>query len=93
VELISMRNSTTYFTALTRCIHIVCQQGGSQVVEAAAAGGTVARAQFSRHNVPTSDVGLAGTQLSSSINRTVAFVLTFFNEVTKSTSTSHTVVL
>ena len=38
----------------------------------------------SRHDVPTSEVGLAGTQLSSSIYGTVVFDLTFFNKVTKS---------
>ncbi len=50
-------------------------------------GGTVAGAhlaQSSRHDVPTSEVGLAGTQLSSSIYDTVICDLTFFNEVTKS---------
>jgi hypothetical protein len=34
----------------------------------------------SRHDIPTSEVGLAGTQLNGS----VVFDLTFFNEVTKS---------
>jgi hypothetical protein len=38
----------------------------------------------SRHDVPTSEVGLAGTHLSSSIYGTVVFDLAFFNEVTKS---------
>jgi len=53
-------------------------------------GGAVAgahHAKSSRHDVPTSKVGLAGTQLSSSIYDTVVFDLTFFirlNEVTKS---------
>jgi len=50
-------------------------------------GGTVAEAHLarsSRHDVPTSEVGLAGTQLSSSIYGTVIFDLTLFNEVTKS---------
>ena len=50
-------------------------------------GGTVAGAhqvKSSRHDVPTSEVGLAGTQLSSSIYGTVVFDLTLFNEVTKS---------
>ncbi len=50
-------------------------------------GGTVAGAHHvksSRHDVPTSELGLAGTQLSSSIYGTVVFDLTFFNEVTKS---------
>ena len=50
-------------------------------------GGSVAGAhlaQSSRHDVPTSEVGLAGTQLSNSIYGTVVFNLTLFNEVTKS---------
>ena len=38
----------------------------------------------SRHDIPTSTVGLAGTQQSSSIYGSVAFDLTLFNEVTKS---------
>jgi hypothetical protein len=38
----------------------------------------------SRHDVPPSEVGLVGTQLSNSIYGTVVFDLTFFNEVTKS---------
>ena len=49
--------------------------------------GTIAGAHHtrsSRHDVPTSEVGLVGTQLSSSIYSTVVFDLTFFNEVTKS---------
>ena len=37
----------------------------------------------SRHDIPTSTVGLAGTQQSSSIHGSVAFDLTLFNEVTK----------
>ena len=44
----------------------------------------VHQTRSSRHDVPTSVVGLAGTQLSSSIYGTVVFDLTFFNEVTKS---------
>ena len=50
-------------------------------------GGTVAgahHARYSRHDVPTSNVGLAGTQSSSSIYGTVVFDSTFFNEITKS---------
>jgi hypothetical protein len=38
----------------------------------------------SRHDIPTSTVGLAGTQQSSSIYGSVTFDLTLFNEVTKS---------
>ena len=37
----------------------------------------------SRHDIPTSTVGLAGTPQSSSIYGSVAFDLTLFNEVTK----------
>ena len=50
-------------------------------------GGTVAGAHHvksSRHDIPTSEVGLAGTPLSNSIHATVVFDFTFFNEVTKS---------
>jgi len=57
------------------------------MVGAAAAWGTVAGVhpvKSSRHDIPTSEVGLAGTQLSSSIYGTVVFDLTLFNEVTKS---------
>ncbi len=57
------------------------------MVGAAAAWGTVAgvhHVKSSKHDVPTSEVGLAGTQLSTSIYGTVVFDLTFFNEVTKS---------
>ena len=38
----------------------------------------------SRYDIPTSTVGLVGTQQSSSIYGSVAFDLTLFNEVTKS---------
>jgi hypothetical protein len=44
----------------------------------------VHHARSSKHDVPTSAVGLAGMQLSSSTYGTVVFDLTFFNEVTKS---------
>ena len=50
-------------------------------------GGTVAgvhHARSSRHDVPTSELDLAVTQLSSLIYGSVAFDLTFFIEVTKS---------
>ena len=43
-------------------------------------GGTVAGAHHAR---PTTEVGLAGAQLHSSIYGTVVFDLTFFNEITK----------
>ena len=58
------------------CLYLVCQQGGTVV------GTHLARS--SRHDVPTSEVGLAGTQSSSSIYGSVVFDLTFINEVTKS---------
>jgi len=41
----------------------------------------------SRHDVPPSEVGLVGTQLSSAIYGTVVFDLTFINEVAKSDNT------
>jgi len=41
-------------------------------------------AQSSRHDIPTASVGLAGTQLSSSIYGTVVFDLTLFIEATQS---------
>ena len=69
-----MRNSTIYFTALT-----LFDTGAS-------AWGTVAgahHARYSRHDVPTSEVGFACTQLSSSIYGKVVFDLTFFNDFTK----------
>ena len=50
-------------------------------------GGTIAGAHHARsnkHDVPTSEVGLTDTHLSSSIYDTVVFDLTFFNDVTKS---------
>ena len=86
-----MRNATTYFTALTLFdMGAYTSFVNREVVkwlELQKHGGTVAgahHARFSRHDVPTSEVGLAGTQLSSSIYGTVVFDLTFFNEVTKS---------
>jgi len=62
-----MRNSTTYFTALTL---FVVNREVAKWLEQQQHGGTVAgvhHAKSSRHDVPTSEVGLAGTQLSSSI--------------------------
>ena len=47
-------------------------------------GTTASSAHSSRHDIPTASVGLAGTQLSSSIYGTVVFDLTLFNEVTQS---------
>ena len=86
-----MRNSTTYFTALTLsdtgAYTWFVNREVAKWLELQQPGGTVAGAhntRSSRHDVPTSEVGLAGTQLSSSIYGTVVFDLTFFNEVTKS---------
>jgi hypothetical protein len=80
-----MRNSTTHFTggAYTSFVN----REVAKWLEQQQHGGTVAGAhpvQSSRHDVPTSEVGLAGTQLSSSIYGTVVFDLTFFDEVMKS---------
>jgi hypothetical protein len=86
-----MRNSTVYFTALTLfdtgAYTSFVNREVAKWLEQQQHGGTVAGAhqvKSSRHDVPTSEVGLAGTQLSSSIYGTVVFDLTFFNEVTKS---------
>jgi hypothetical protein len=86
-----MRNSTTYFTALTLfdtgAYTSFVNREVAKWLKLQQYGGTVAGAHLarsSRHDVPTSEVSLAGTQLSSSIYGTVVFDLTFFNEVTKS---------
>ena len=86
-----MRNSTTYFNALTLfdtdAYTSFVNREVAKWLELQQHGATVAgahHARSSRHDVPTSEVGLAGTQLSSSIYGTVVFDLTFFNEVTKS---------
>jgi len=89
--LVSMRNSTTYVTALTLfdtgaytsfVNREVAKWLELQQHEGSVAGAHLARS--SRRDVPTSEVGLAGTQLSNSIYGTVIFDLTLFNEVTKS---------
>jgi hypothetical protein len=86
-----MRNSTTYFTALTLfdtgAYTSFVNGEVAKWLELQQHGGTVAGAHLarsSRHDVPTSEVGLAGTQLSSSIYGTAIFDLTLFNEVTNS---------
>ena len=72
--LVSMRNFTVYFTALT----LFDTGAYTSFVDREVAkwskqqqhGGTVAGAHHvksSRHDVPTSEVGLAGTQMSSYI--------------------------
>ena len=83
--LVSMRNSTTYFTALTLSDAGVYTSFVNREVakwlELHQHGGTVAgahHARSSRHDLTTSEVGLAGTQLSSSMYGTVVFDLTFF---------------
>ena len=89
--LVSMRNSTTYFTALTLfdtgAYTSFVNREVAKWLEQQQHGGTVVVAHLarsSRHDVPTSEVGLAGTQSSSSIYGSVVFDLTFFNEITKS---------
>ena len=86
--LVSMRNSTVYFTALTLfdtgAYTSFVNREVAKWLELQQHGGTVAGAhqvKSSRHDVtvPTSEVGLAGMQLSSSIYGTVVFDLTFFN--------------
>ncbi len=86
-----MRNSATFFTALTLfdtgAYTSFVNREVAKWLELQQHGGTLAGvhlARSSRHDVPTSEVGLAGTQLSSSIYGTVIFDLTLFNEVIKS---------
>ena len=86
-----MRNSTTYFTALTLfdtgAYTSFVNREIAKWLEQQQHGGTAVGSQparSSRHDVPTSEVGLAGTQMSSSIYGTVVFDLNFFNEVTRS---------
>ena len=89
--LVSMRNSTTYFTALTLfdtgAYTSFVNREVAKWLEQQQHGGTVVgahQARSSRHDVPTSEVGLADTQSSSSIYGSVVFDVTFFNEITKS---------
>ncbi len=78
-----MRNSTVFFIALTLfdtgAYTSFVNREVAKCLEQQQHGGTVAGAHHvksSRHDVPTSEVGLAGTQLSSSIYGTVVFDLT-----------------
>jgi hypothetical protein len=84
---VSMRNSTIYFNAFdTSAYTSFVNREVAKWLEQQH-GGIVAGAHHvksSRHDVPTSEVGLADTQLSCSIYGSVVFDLTFFNEVTKS---------
>ena len=81
--LVSMRNSTTYFTAMTLfdtgAYTSFVNREIVKWLEQQQHGGTVIGSQparSSRHDVPTSEVGLAGTQMSISIYGTVVFDLT-----------------
>jgi hypothetical protein len=89
--LVSIRASTTFFTALTlfdtgaytsfvnrEVAKWLERQQDKDKADCASSQ------KISRHDTPTATVGLAGTQLSSSIYGSVVFDLTFFNEVTRS---------
>ena len=84
--LVSMRSSTTYFTALTLfdtgAYTSFVNREVAKWLEQQDDGEPSPK--ISRHDQPTATVGLAGTVLSSNIYGTVVFDLTFFNEVTKS---------
>ncbi len=89
--LVSTRPSTTFFTALTlfdtgaftsffnrevaKWLEQRQREGTSE---------TVFSTHSSKFDIPTASVGLAGTQLSSSLYGTVVFDLTLSNEVTQS---------
>ena len=89
--LVSTRPSTTFFTALTLfdtgAYTLFVNREVAKWLEQRPREGA-AEAVFSAHSskfdIPTASVGLAGTQLSSSIYGTVVFDLTLFNEVTQS---------
>jgi len=72
-----MRNSTTYLTALT-----LFDTGAYTSFINREVAKWLEGVQLQARTIP--EVGLAGTQLSSSIYGTVVFDLAFFNEVTKS---------
>jgi hypothetical protein len=87
--LVSIRPSTTFFTALTffdtdSYTSFVNREVAKWLEQRQREGTTTtaSSAHSSRHDIPTASVGLAGTQLSSSIYGTVVFDLTLFNEVT-----------
>ena len=84
--LVSIRSSTTYFTALTLfdtgAYTSFVNREVAKWLEQQDDGKPSSK--ISRHDKPTATVGLAGTVLSSNIHGTVVFDLTFFNEVTKS---------
>ena len=90
-----MRNSTTHFNALTlfdtRAYTSFVNREVAKWLEQQQHEGTVAEAHLtrsSRHDVPTSEVGLAGMQMSSSIYGTIVFDLTI-----SPARTSHTFIL
>ena len=82
--LVSTRPSTTFFTgAYTSFVNREVAKWLEQR-QREGTSETVFSAHSSKFDIPTALVGLAGTQLSSSIYGTVVFDLTLFNEVTQS---------
>ena len=85
--LVSIRPSTTFFTALTLfdtgAYTSFVNREVAKRLEQRQREDTSTTAS-SAHDIPTASVGLAKTQLSSSIYGTVVFDLTLFNEVTQS---------
>ena len=89
--MVSIQPSTTFFTALTLfdtgAFTSFVNREVAKWLEQRQREGTSAMA-FSAHSskfdIPTASVGLAGTQLSSSIYGTAVFDFTLFNEVTQS---------
>jgi len=89
--LVSLRRSTTYYTALTLFDTGAYTSFVNREVarwleqqEDKRDGGQSTRRRRSRFDTPTAVIGLAGTEHTSSIYGTVVFDLTLFNEVTKS---------
>ena len=78
-----MRNSTALILFNTGAYTSFVNREAAKWLELQQHRGTVAgahHARSSRHDVSTSEVGLAGTQLSKTIYGTVVFDLTFFNK-------------
>ena len=85
--LVTLATSSTYFTALTLfdtgAVNREVAKWLEQRHEGDKEGGLDGHRRFSRHDIPTSVVGLAGMTMNSSIYGSVVFDLTLFNEATR----------
>ena len=88
--LVFLATSSAYFTALTLfdtgAYTSFVNREVAKLLEQRQEGnmeGLSGHRRSSRHDIPTSVVGLAGTDMNSSIYGSVVFDLTHFNEVTR----------